>query len=143
MNITPMTALHVPMLAKLERECFSAPWSEAALYAETENPTACFLTALEGETVLGYGGMHTVLGESYIDNIAVFPKYRRQGVARAIVSALIERGRTPGGFITLEVRAGNAGAIALYTSLGFEKAGIRKNFYTAPREDAWLLTLYF
>lgn len=144
MEIIPMTAAHTARLAELEKLCFSEPWSEKALLEEIENPAAYFVTAVEGGAVLGYGGMHTVLGESYIDNIAVFPEYRGRGVGRAVTQALIEKAREADGvFITLEVRASNVPAIALYTSLGFEKAGVRKRFYTEPEEDAVIMTLSF
>lgn len=144
MEIVPMTAAHTARLAVLERLCFSEPWSEKALLEETENPAACFLTAVENGEVLGYAGMHTVLSESYVDNIAVFPEHRGRGVGRALTQALIDRAKAENGaFITLEVRASNVPAIALYTALGFQKAGVRRNFYTAPREDAWIFTLSF
>ncbi len=144
MQIIPMRAEHTPRLAELEKLCFSEPWSENALSEEIDNPTAYFVTAIEGDEVLGYGGMHTVLGESYIDNIAVFPEYRGRGVGRAVTQALVEKAKENAGvFITLEVRASNTPAITLYGSLGFETVGVRKRFYTEPEEDAVLMTLSF
>ncbi|MBO5254128.1 MAG: ribosomal protein S18-alanine N-acetyltransferase [Clostridia bacterium] len=139
-----MRAEHTARLAELEKICFSEPWSEKALLEETENPAAFFVAAVDGSEVLGYGGMHTVLGESYIDNIAVFPEHRGRGVGRAVTMALVEKAKTDGGvFITLEVRASNLPAITLYRSLGFESAGVRKRFYTEPEEDAVIMTLSF
>lgn len=144
MDIIPMTAAHTVRLAELERLCFSEPWSEKALAEEIGNPAAYFVTAVEDGEILGYGGMHTVLGESYIDNIAVFPEYRGQGAGRAVTQALTKKAREANGvFITLEVRASNTPAITLYTTLGFEKAGVRKRFYTEPEEDALIMTLSF
>ena len=144
MEIVNMTAAHTARLAELEKLCFSEPWSENALLEEIDNPAAYFVTAVEGEEILGYGGMHTVVGESYIDNIAVFPQYRGRGAGRAVTQALIEKAKeNDGAFITLEVRASNTPAITLYTSLGFETAGVRKRFYTDPEEDAVIMTLSF
>ncbi len=144
MQIVPMRAEHTVRLAELEKICFSEPWSEKALLEETENPDAFFVTAVDGSEILGYGGMHTVLGESYIDNIAVFPEHRGRGVGRAVTMALVEKAKEDGGvFITLEVRASNLPAITLYRSLGFESAGVRKRFYTEPEEDAVIMTLSF
>ena len=144
MQIVSMTAEHVSRLAALEKLCFSEPWSEKSLLEEIDNPAACFLVAVRENEVLGYGGMHTVLGESYVDNIAVFPAHRGKGIGRALTAALIGRAQADGGaFITLEVRASNRPAVSLYTSLGFEQAGVRRNFYTAPREDALIFTLRF
>ena len=79
MQIVSMTAEHVSRLAELEKLCFSEPWSEKSLTEEIDNPAACFLVAMQQDEVLGYGGMHTVLGESYVDNIAVFPEFRGYG----------------------------------------------------------------
>ena len=153
MQIVSMTAEHVSRLAELEKLCFSEPWSEKSLTEEIDNPAACFLVAMQQDevlgyggmhTVLGYGGMHTVLGESYVDNIAVFPEFRGHGVGRTLMEALIEKARENGGvFITLEVRTSNLPAIAMYRSLGFTYAGVRRNFYTEPREDALIFTLSF
>ena len=153
MQIVSMTAEHVSRLAELEKLCFSEPWSEKSLTEEIDKPAACFLVAMQQDeglgyggmhTVLGYGGMHTVLGESYVDNIAVFPEFRGHGVGRTLMEALIEKARENGGvFITLEVRTSNLPAIAMYRSLGFTEAGVRRNFYTEPREDALIFTLSF
>jgi len=144
MKIIRMTAAHTAKLAELEKLCFSEPWSEKALLEETDNPAAFFVVAVEGDEILGYGGMHTVLGESYIDNIAVFPQYRGRGAGRAVTRALIEKAKENDGvFITLEVRASNIPAITLYGTLGFETAGVRKRFYTDPEEDGLIMTLSF
>ena len=93
MQIVSMTAEHVSRLAELEKLCFSEPWSEKSLTEEIANPAACFLVAMQQDEVLGYGGMHTVLGESYVDNIAVFPEFRGHGVGRTLMAALIEKAR--------------------------------------------------
>lgn len=145
MKISEMTRGDIPALAALEADCFSEPWSEQAFLDTLESPTAFFLVAAdENGAVLGYGGMHTVQGESYITNIAVSPDCRRQGVGRALLTALTARAAENGGrFITLEVRVSNTAAIALYAALGFARAGIRPRFYTRPTEDALLMTRTF
>lgn len=144
MEIVPMEKGHCPALARLEKLCFSHPWSRQALEEELENPCACFLTAMEGEEPLGYGGMHCVAGECFVTNVAVFPQRRRQGVGEAIVGALLEEARARGGeFLSLEVRPSNTGAVALYEKLGFRQEGRRRRFYTDPPEDALLLTRRF
>ena len=143
MEIVRMAACHIPQIAALERLCFSEPWSEKSLSEEIENPAAYFIAAVENGAVLGYAGMHTVLGESYVDNIAVLPAHRGRGIGRALTAALVGHARAGGAFITLEVRASNVPAVSLYASLGFEKAGVRRGFYKAPREDALIFTLYF
>ena len=141
MEIVPMRVNLAAQAAELERRCFSKPWSEQALLDECQNPNAVFLAAVEGERLLGYCGMHFAAGECYMDNVAVFPEHRREGVGERLVSALLTAAKEKGGeFLSLEVRPSNLGAVALYEKLGFREAGRRKDFYTAPREDALLLT---
>ena len=144
MDIRPMTADHIPSLAALEAVCFADPWSEAALAEELSNPAAVFLVATEGERVLGYVGMHRILDEGYIANIAVFPAARRQGVARRLLEMLDAYGREQAlARLTLEVRASNAPAIALYEGCGWVKDGVRPGFYSHPAEDAVIYSRYF
>jgi len=143
-RLVPMTAELIPAIAEIEQLCFSQPWSESALHEELFNDTACFIAAVTetGETV-GYAGLHCVLDEGYIDNIAVRPEYRRQGVAGELLEAFLRFGRAKLAFLTLEVRATNSPAISLYAKYGFQEVGRRKNYYTAPVEDAILMTLEF
>ena len=93
--------------------------------------------ALDGEEVVGYVGSQTVLGEADMMNIAVAHSHRRQGIARLLVEELIRQ--LDANMLTLEVRASNEGAIALYESLGFRQVGLRKNYYRKPKEDALIL----
>lgn len=139
-EIIPMAQSHVAQIAALERVCFSDPWPEAAIEPELANELSLWLVAVQGETLLGYVGSQTVLGESDMMNLAVSPEHRRQGIARSLVralcAALLEKGSRA---LTLEVRAGNESAIALYASEGFAQIGIRKNYYFHPKEDALIL----
>lgn len=102
-----------------------------------------FLVAERDGQAVGYVGCQTVLDEGYITNVAVSPDCRRQGIGRALIEELAQRARAQGlSFVTLEARASNASAIALYEGAGFDRVGMRKNFYTAPSEDAVLMTLF-
>lgn len=144
-RIVPMTAAQLPAVAALEKVCFPVgPWSEALFQAALDNPSMAVLLALgEGGGLLGYAVLSAVLDEGNLDNIAVAPDYRRQGVADALLSALIGFGREHLSVLMLEVRASNAPAIALYEKHGFTPVGRRKNYYGAPKEDAILMTLTF
>lgn len=144
-HIIPMTAGHLPQVAALEKICFPAdPWSEALFREALENPRAAVLLAQgERDAVLGYAVVSVVLDEGNLDNIAVAPGYRRQGVADALLSVLTGFGREHLAALMLEVRASNAPAIALYEKHGFAAVGRRRNYYDAPREDAVLMTLIF
>lgn len=134
---------HIKAVAQLERECFSEPWSEKSLLEEIDNPDAYFIVETENCEVVGYAGMHTPCGDCYVDNIAVFEKFRGKGFGERLTLSLIEKARELGDFISLEVRVSNAPAIGLYEKLGFSAVGKRKNFYTSPREDAVIYTKTF
>ncbi len=125
--------------AELETLCFPLPWSERSLCDMTENENASFLCAFADGVFAGYVGMLCVLDEGQICNVAVSPRFRRQGIGRALMEAQIRAARSRGlSFMTLEVRAGNLAAQALYEKQGWKKVGVRKNFYERPREDAFL-----
>ena len=145
-KIVPMTADHLEELEKLERICFSRPWSRKMLAEELENQCAAFLVAEDSVSgrVLGYAGLMVVADEGYITNVAVFPEYRRQGIAAQILQVFLQFAAANHlAFLTLEVRPSNAAAIALYQGFGFEEVGRRKNYYDLPKEDALILTKYF
>lgn len=143
LDIKKMTAAHIKEIARLERECFSSPWSEAGLEAELDNNFARFFVAFSGDKVAGYIGSHNILGEVYITNVAVFPDFRRNGVGNALVSLLINEMKAENAdFVTLEVRKSNIKAISLYEKCGFQRVGERKNFYEKPQEDAILMTYF-
>lgn len=143
MKIVKMTHEHTETLADLEKLCFANPWSQKSLDDQVNNQRAVFLTAMEGDAILGYGGMHQGGDEFYIDNIAVFRHHRGKGVGTAIIEALELEAKSRGGdFISLEVRVSNKAA-GLYKRLGFREEGRRKNFYTDPLEDALILTKRF
>lgn len=140
MNMINMTAAHVQQVAALEAICFRDPWSEKSIASELTNPLSLWLVAMEGDKVVGYIGSQTVLDESDMMNVAVHPDYRRRGIAEALVLALADELITRNSHsLTLEVRASNAPAIALYEKLGFEQIGLRKNYYRNPKEDAQIL----
>ena len=144
-TITLMTYDDIPQVAAIERQCFPAPWSERMLREHLDNQCAAALVARgEDGTILGYGGLLVVLDEGYLTNVAVRPEYRRQGIAADILKVFenFARGNRLA-FLTLEVRASNTAAIALYEKMGYLRAGERRGYYEHPREDAVLMTLSF
>ena len=135
-----MNEAHVAQIAQLERRCFSDPWSENSIRSELTGRLSLWVVALDGDTVAGYVGSQSVLGESDMMNVAVAPEYRRQGIAQALILELIRRLAQQGNHsLMLEVRASNAPAIALYEKLGFAQVGRRPNYYRNPKEDALIL----
>ena len=144
MTVIPMAQSHIAAVAALEQACFSEPWSAAALAEELTNPHARFLVATKGDAVLGYVGMHHLVDEGFITNVAVSPAARRRGVARALLADLAAYGREHALYrITLEVRVGNTAARTLYESEGYTLDGVRPGFYRDPTEDAAIYSLYF
>ena len=140
MKIIPMTDAHVDAVADLEAICFADPWSANSVASELTNPLSCWLVALEADTVVGYIGSQTVMGETDMMNVAVHPDHRRKGIAESLIHALVQKLKEcESHCLTLEVRASNAPAIALYEKLGFTEAGRRRNYYRNPKEDALIL----
>ena len=144
-RIVPMNADHLDEVAELERICFSTPWSRNMLAEELDNACSAFLVALDdSDKVVGYAGLQVVLDEGYIANVAVRPECRRQGIAGKLLQVFLDFAKANHlAFLTLEVRASNYDAIALYGSRGFRSVGRRKNYYEHPKEDAIIMTLEF
>ena len=136
-EIIRMNESHVAAVAELERQNFSEPWPDIAVRGELTNKLALWLVAVEDGEVVGYVGSQTVLQEADMMNIAVADRCRRRGIARMLVEELIRR--LDAYQLSLEVRASNSPAIALYESLGFRQVGLRKNYYRKPKEDALIL----
>jgi len=142
--ITDVRPEHIESIRAIEDACFSLPWTRQALERQMNAENCLFLAALDqGGALMGYVGLMTVLDEGYISNVAVSEKYRRRGVADALITELIGRTREDLAFLTLEVRESNLPAISLYAKHGFKPAGIRRDYYDRPRENALLMTLFF
>ena len=144
-RIVPMNADHLDEVAELERICFSVPWSRNMLAEELDNLLSAFLVALDdSDKVVGYAGVQVILDEGYITNVAVRPECRRQGIAAKLLQVFLDFAKANQlAFLTLEVRASNYDAIALYGSRGFRSVGRRKNYYEHPKEDAIIMTKEF
>ena len=131
-RIVPFGAQHVAAVAELEQVCFADPWTEDGLKEELDNACARFLTAVdETGAVAGYIGCHTVLDEGYIANVAVSPDFRRQGIGKKLVQALLAQS-TDLSFVTLvpvnaKVTAAKADA--------YELPNIRSQFFRAKLVD--------
>ncbi len=142
-EILPMNVLSAHDAAALEKLCFSAPWSVDSLMEASGRADSSFLTAFVDGEFAGYAGMLCVLDEGQICNVAVCPAFRRMGVGEALMQAQKDAALARGlSVMMLEVRASNTAAQRLYEKTGWEKVGIRKNFYACPREDAVLYNLY-
>lgn len=140
LTIRLFTAADIPAAAALDRELFSLPWSERN-YAELLAHDYCFTFAAESEErLIGFVSLQDLCGEASIDKVMTAPAFRRRGVAEALLREAFREGARRGiAAYTLEVRVGNAPAIALYEKLGFVSEGVRPGFYEKPREDALIM----
>lgn len=135
-----MTESHVAEIAALEKICFQDPWSERSVREELTNSLSYWLVAVNDDRVVGYVGSQTVMGESDMMNVAVHPDFRRMGYAELLIRRLVEALKDKGSYsLSLEVRAGNEPAIALYHKLGFIQVGKRPYYYRNPKEDALIM----
>lgn len=127
----------------IEMECFSVPWSLDSIEAELLNEDKKLYYVVEDANgVVGYAGAWLVYDEGQITNIAIRPSARRQGFGAKLTSALIEECFKRGMHeIFLEVRISNLSALSLYRQLGFTVKGMRKNYYSEPKEDAYIMSL--
>lgn len=133
---------HLSGVLKVEKASFRIPWSyDSFLYELTKNELACYFVALnDDDTVTGYAGMHLVVDEGQITNIAVLPEFRGQEIGKSLLSALIREAREKKmAKMFLEVASKNQAALAMYKSAGFFEVGKRNNYYKNPLDDALIL----
>lgn len=138
LTVREATRGDISALCALENECFSLPWTADGFVAFFDNDCSRILVAEADGEVIGYVGMYLILGEGEITNLAVSGKYRRCGVATALMDRLasldgVER-------LLLDVRISNTAARALYEKCGFKVDGVRRGFYSKPREDGLLMS---
>ena len=144
MIVEKMTESHLNEVVKIEEKSFTNPWSRESFYEELLKPLSFKFVALENGKVVGFAVLDTVLDEGNLLDIAVDESNRRNGVGRILMNALFEVAKEKSlSFITLEVRESSSPAIALYEAFGFERVGMRKNYYSKPNENALLMTKYF
>ena len=136
-SIKPMTPEDVEQVHEIEEACFSVPWSLENFQNIFRYQYNHYLTAWDGDKIVGFIGLMEVAGEGDITNVAVLPSYRKQGIGDRLVSSMIALAKEKEiSKIMLEVRASNEAAIHLYEKYGFEFLCIRKNYYQKPDEDA-------
>ena len=135
-----MTPADAAMVEKVERMCFSMPWSRESFWEEAAQEAAYYLLALDDGEVIGYVGVWLLGEEGHITNVAVAPEMRRRGVGASLLAELmrIALGRSVHS-MTLEVRPSNEAALALYKKFGFRSVGRRPHYYTDNAEDAEIL----
>ena len=139
--LRPMAPHDLSAVMEIERQAYEFPWTEG-IFRDCLRVGYHCRVALRDDIVLGYGVMSLGAGECHLLNICVRPGYQAQGIGRYIVTELLANARVNHATMAfLEVRRSNAAAYRLYSGLGFDEVGVRKNYYPARRgrEDALLL----
>ncbi len=139
MQIRFWEAKDIPVLAELEKKCFSDPWTEEMLFDGIKYPYYYGFLAEEEGQVCAYSLLSVLFEDAEIPNIAVDIPYRKRGIAKALMTSMHgfakEKGATT---CFLEVRSSNLAAQKLYEGLGYERYGVRARYYS-DGEDAVLM----
>lgn len=143
MDIIKLNEEHIKAIHIIEESCFASPWSENTIEALIKSDNAQCFGCVEDEILVGYIALEWVMDEGSLTNLAVLPEYRCRGIAQKLTNSLLEEAvKRKLQFVTLEVRVTNTPASELYKKSGFEEVGVRKGYYSNPREDALLMTKY-
>jgi len=140
-TLRPMRLDDIEHVSRLERRCYTLPWSSSAYVTEVGNPNAYYIVAvLPDGTVAGYAGMWVIMDELHITTIAVNPVQRGLKIGERLLLELVEEGVLRGAErATLEVRERNTVAHNLYLKYGFEDVAVRKNYYSDNGENAIIM----
>jgi len=143
--IRRMKDADLPAVRAIEMVSFSNPWSETTFRGEIQNTSISYplvVVRKPGDEVIAYIIFWHIRDDVQVNNIAVHPECRGLGLGEALMRFAIAKVREAGAaFMTLEVRPSNTPAVQLYRKLGFEVLGTRKNYYTRPDEDAYVMGL--
>ena len=130
----------VNSILTIEKRCYNGqtPWNRSAILHEIRyNKNAFYIVVYEGEEAVSFVGAWVVGQEAHITNIATVPEYQNKGIATYLLREIIKIAEKEEiSEVTLEVRVSNETAQSLYTTLGFEKGRIKKNYYANDHEDA-------
>jgi ribosomal-protein-alanine N-acetyltransferase len=142
-TIEPLTSLEeLDTVMAVEHASFTNPWTHEMYLADLRNTGVAFLYVAREEhgRIVGFCSFWRIFEELHINNLAVQPEYRRSGVARALLTRVLEEGvRLGARRALLEVRRSNVAAQQLYKQFGFSISGIRRGYYSNPVEDALVL----
>ena len=143
MTVREMEIDDLPQVMEIERGIFTTEaWTEEGFFTFLIRKDTLFLVAEEKQEILGYCGILMVLDEGDITNVAVKTSRRKEGIGTFLMRSLMLLAKELGiSTVHLEVREGNTEAVRLYERLGFQKDGIRKDYYTEPVENAVLMTV--
>jgi ribosomal-protein-alanine N-acetyltransferase len=141
--IRKMTVEDIPAVVALDQMSFSLPWPERSFRFElTNNPASrCWVAEVDGH-IVGMIVNWLLVDEAHVATIATHPDYRRQGIAKKLLTYSLRYMSDEGAESSfLEVRESNSVAREMYRKFGYEVTGRRKAYYKDNNEDAILMTL--
>ena len=144
-RIEPLRRRHVPAVARIEKLTSTNPWSAELFRGELALPeaTRAYRIARVGGKLVGYGGLMFVVDEAHVTTLSVHPDRQGERIGTRLLAVLVREARDRGTkALTLEVRAGNEPAKALYRRFGFAPAGVRKGYYAEVGEDALIMWVH-
>lgn len=139
--IREMTLKDCGAVAEIDKNTFSVSQSKEGYEREYSNPNSRTFVAESEGRIIGFANVWNICGDVSLNNLAVIPEERSNGVGTLLLKEVLNRYRGCD-FVTLEVRKSNEGAIRFYKRFGFRQVGLRKDFYTLPTEDALLMTVF-
>ena len=143
LRFEPLHESHLLAILPIENAVNGSPWSERSFRNEIDHPHGIFRVAVLDGEVVGYGALWLVIDEAHVTNVAVAPDHQRRGIGRRLMTELLDVAKMKGmSCATLEVRAGNAPALHLYESLGFDRSALRRGYYPDNKEDAVVMWRY-
>jgi ribosomal-protein-alanine N-acetyltransferase len=146
-SLRRMKAEDLAAVLAIERASFPNPWPASTFLGEVQNsPVSHPYVAVTGsgdrEVLIGYVIFWLIADEAQINNIAVHPEFRKQGIGESLLRRALDLIRGLGGsFVILEVRLSNQTARNLYLKLGFSELDRRQGYYLNPEEDALVMGL--
>src|SRR5512142_427953 len=143
LTIRKMALEDIPAVVELDQKSFSLPWPERSFRFEvTENPASHCWVAEEDGKVVGMIVVWLIVDEAHVATIATHPDFRRQGIAKRLLSHALLRLIDEGARSSfLEVRESNLAAQEMYRKFGYEETGRRRRYYSDNDEDAILMDL--
>ena len=139
-RVSPLRRRDLRAVLRIEQRTSSTPWSLGLFLAEVRREDRLYLAARDGHRLVGYAGMLLIGSDGHVTTISVDPDRQGGAVGTRLLLALVRSAADEGiEAVTLEVRASNEPALALYRRFGFAPAGVRKDYYSDPTEDALVL----
>jgi [ribosomal protein S18]-alanine N-acetyltransferase len=136
----PLAEEHIPLIMEIEGKCFSEPWRPEDFLKLIQNPDAICLCATARGRVAGYSCCWTLIESAELGSLAVDPEFQGRGIGRKLLERTARACRQRGVIaVFLEVRSSNIRAIELYERNGFCRIGLRRGYYSRPKEDALIM----